>query len=136
NRNPKKPTQEERNILAAVKNADHHHSFSDYGRNFRLQTGQRDSILKGLVAADPFWPRMENLFEQMGVPRELTRLSLVESSFNLGATSKVGASGVWQFMPATAKEFMKLNYDAGYDERLSPLKSTVAAAKLLLRNQS
>jgi membrane-bound lytic murein transglycosylase D len=71
----------------------------------------------------------------MGVPLELTRLTLVESSFNLNARSKVGASGVWQFMPKSGKEFLMIDDRSAIDERLSPLKATVAAAKLLKRNR-
>jgi membrane-bound lytic murein transglycosylase D len=78
---------------------------------------------------------MEAAFAKVGVPIELTRLSLVESSFDLKAKSKVGAAGVWQFMLATGKEYMKVEPKGLIDERLSPLKSTVAAAKLLKRNQ-
>jgi membrane-bound lytic murein transglycosylase D len=90
--------------------------------------------MKGLVAAEAYFPKMETIFTKMGVPPELTRLTLVESSFNLRAYSRVGAAGVWQFMPRTGKEFLTINPGARVDERLSPLKSTVAAAKLLKRH--
>jgi membrane-bound lytic murein transglycosylase D len=87
--------------------------------------------MKGLVAAEAFFPKMEAILGRMGVPPELTRLTLVESSFNLKANSKVGAAGVWQFMPKTGKQYMVINDHLRIDERRSPLKSTVAAAKLL-----
>jgi len=136
-RNPKlkNPSREEKNVLAALKKLPHKHPIASLAQNVRAQTGQRDNIIKGLVAAEAFFPKMEMLFTSMNVPLELTRLTLVESSFNLKAISKVGASGVWQFMPASGKEFMTINDDVDVDERLSPLKSTVAAAKLLKRNK-
>jgi membrane-bound lytic murein transglycosylase D len=133
--NPKKPTREEANILAVVKKLPHKHKFAELRGNVRSQTGQRDNIIKGLLAAETFFPKMEQLFTKMGVPLELTRLTLVESSFNLNARSKVGASGVWQFMPKSGKEFLRIDDRVAIDERLSPLKATVAAAKLLKRNK-
>jgi membrane-bound lytic murein transglycosylase D len=135
NPRPKKPSVEEQNILAAVRRLPHKHSFSQLRAQLRTQTGQRDNIIKGLLAAETFFPKMEQIFLKMGVPIELTRLTLVESSFNLNATSKVGASGVWQFMPRSGKEFLVMDDRANIDERRSPLKSTVAAAKLLKRNR-
>ena len=136
NPHPKKPSREQVNILAAMKKLNHKHSLSELSRNLHAQTGQRDNIVKGLMAADTFLPKMELIFSSMGLPPELTRLSLVESSFNLKAVSRVGATGVWQFMPKSGKEYMMINEKAHIDERLSPLKSTVAAAKLLKRSQT
>jgi membrane-bound lytic murein transglycosylase D len=135
NPHPKKPTREEQNIMLAMKKLNHKHSLRELSRNLRAQTGQRDNIVKGLLAADTFLPKMEMIFSNMGLPPELTRLSLVESSFNLKAISRVGATGVWQFMPKSGKEYLVINEGAHIDERLSPLKSTVAAAKLLKRSQ-
>jgi membrane-bound lytic murein transglycosylase D len=124
----------EKKILAAISTSQHSHSISAWGREFRAQTGQRDQVVKGLIAAETFFPKMEQIFEEMGVPKELTRIPLVESSFNVNAHSKAGAQGVWQFMPASGKEYMVVDPANGIDERLSPLKSTVAAARLLRRN--
>ncbi len=134
NPRPRKPTEIQRKIIAAREKARHKHSYSQMLKNLRTQTGQRDNIMKGLVAAEMFFPKMERMFTEIGVPFELTRLSLVESSFNLRAISRVGATGVWQFMLASAKEYMTVAPSLEIDERLSPLKSTAAAAKLLKRN--
>ena len=62
----------------------------------------------------------------------LTRLPLIESSFNIEAYSKVGAAGIWQFMPATGRLFLKINHEV--DERLDPIIATRAAADLLKSN--
>ena len=67
-----------------------------------------------------------------GVPAEIGALPHVESSFNPGAYSKVGAAGLWQFMPATAKRFMRV--DSLVDQRLDPYVATEAAANLMLYN--
>ena len=64
-----------------------------------------------------------------GLPRELAALPHVESSFDPTAYSKVGAAGLWQFMPGTGRRFLRVN-DA-VDERLDPYRATEAAAQLL-----
>ena len=75
---------------------------------------------------------MEKTFREEGIPPIITRLAFVESMFNLKARSRVGASGIWQFMPQTAKKYMRINRLV--DERNSPFKATKGAAKLLSRN--
>jgi membrane-bound lytic murein transglycosylase D len=129
-----KLTALERKILTAIATSEHTHSLKEWGKDFKIQTGQRDMIVKGLLSAETFFPKMEEIFEELEIPKELTRIPLVESSFNIGAHSKAGAQGVWQFMPASGKEYMKVDAALGIDERLSPLKATVAAARLLRRN--
>ncbi|MBC7384644.1 MAG: lytic transglycosylase domain-containing protein [Cryobacterium sp.] len=124
----------EKKILLALSRSEHQHPLREWNTGFRAQTGQRDQVVKGLLSAETFFPKMEEIFEELGIPKELTRIPLVESSFNINAHSKAGAQGVWQFMPASGKEFMKVDAALGIDERLSPLKSTVAAARLLRRN--
>ena len=76
---------------------------------------------------------MEEIFEREGVPVELTRLPLVESSFNLSATSKVGAAGIWQFMPSTGRLYA-MKVSGSIDERRDPLIATEAAARFLKSN--
>jgi membrane-bound lytic murein transglycosylase D len=134
NPRPRRPTPLQRKILTAVRASKHKHSFRELARGLRSQTGQRDNVIKGLLAAEAFFPNMERIFLDQRVPIELTRLALVESSFNLNAVSRAGATGVWQFMRRSADEYMLVDEKLEVDERLSPLKSTVAAAKLLRRN--
>jgi membrane-bound lytic murein transglycosylase D len=125
----------EEKILAAQKlRGRHSHSWSEWSQNLRTQTGQRDRAIAGYKRALPYWVHMEGIFESYGIPHELLNIALVESSFNYQAISKVGAVGAWQFMPATGKEFLTIDDDNIVDERLSPLKATVAAARLLHRN--
>jgi len=98
----------------------------------RAQIGQRNRIVKGMFYGGRYFSRMMEIFDQQGVPKELTRLTLVESAFDLSARSKVGASGVWQFMRSTGKRFLRIN--KAVDERNDPILATVAAAKLLRKN--
>lgn len=134
NPRPRRPTATQKKILRAVRASTHRHSLSHYAKYFKTQTGQRDNVIRGIVESGPFVAGMREIFEGYGIPAELLQISLVESSFNYQATSRVGATGVWQFMEATGKEFMRVHPELGFDERLNPLKSTIAAAKLLKRN--
>ena len=75
----------------------------------RAQVGQREHVAKGFVYGGRYFQEMMKIFEQKKIPKELTRLPLVESAFNLSAKSKVGASGIWQFMRTTGKQYLKIN---------------------------
>ncbi len=100
--------------------------------NLRMQTGQKNFFENGLVLSTRYLPGMEAIFDANGLPREFTRLPFVESSFVIGATSKVGAAGIWQFMPTIGRKFMKVTDQI--DERRNPWKASQAAAKLLKEN--
>jgi membrane-bound lytic murein transglycosylase D len=98
----------------------------------RFQLGQKDRFLAGLHESGLYLPMMEEVFRREGVPVELTRLPFVESSFNLNARSKAGASGIWQFMRRTGKNYFRI--DSAVDERNDPIRATEAAARLLKSN--
>ena len=101
-------------------------------QNLRIQTGQKDFFENGLSISGRYIDGMETIFKEKGLPPELTRLPFVESSFVIGATSKVGAAGIWQFMPGIGRRYMTVNDHV--DERRNPWKATEAAAKLLKEN--
>jgi membrane-bound lytic murein transglycosylase D len=100
----------------------------------RFQRGQSDRILKGLARSAHWKTKIEAILRKQGVPPELAALPLVESSYNPLALSKAGAAGLWQFMPATARIYLRV--DEHTDERLDPIKSSEAAARLLKHNFS
>lgn len=131
---PKHPSREESLILSAVKVSKQPIHWKEMALSIKSMKGQRDPIVQGLLNGEEYFPKMEKLFIQAGVPVELTRLCLVESSFNIKAGSKVGASGIWQIMPRVGKQYLKMDEEKQIDERLSPLKSSIAAAKLLKFN--
>jgi len=103
-----------------------------YSGNVKLrsQTGLSDVFLEAAIKSQTYLPYMESVFRSYNLPPKLTRLVFVESMFNLDAVSKAGASGVWQFMPATGRRFMAV--DRHVDERNNPWKATRAAAQYLL----
>lgn len=106
--------------------------FSEAAQNVRVQLGQKDFFLSGLSSSANYLPIIESVFLDKGLPTELARLPFVESSFNIHAESKVGASGIWQIMPATGKSFLLVTDHI--DERNSPLKASLAAAEIFHRN--
>ena len=76
-------------------------------------------------------PVVKAAFRAQGVPEALVWQAEAESSFNPAAQSPVGARGLFQFMPATAREY-GLSLEPA-DERLDPAKSAAAAARYLSR---
>lgn len=99
---------------------------------FRGQGGLADTFIAAANRAQDYLPYMEETFKKYGLPITLTRLPFVESMFNLNAKSKVGASGLWQFMPETAREYMYVGQLI--DERNNPFKATHGAAQLFMAN--
>jgi membrane-bound lytic murein transglycosylase D len=73
---------------------------------------------------------IEKVFSRYGIPAELKYLAVIESYLNNNATSRVGAKGMWQLMPQTAREH-GLKVTRRIDERTNTYKSTVAAAKYI-----
>ncbi len=96
----------------------------------RSQRGLRERFAAGLRTGRQLFPAMERIFRARGLPPELTRLPLIESCFDLQAYSKVGAAGIWQFMPATARRY-DMRVGPRIDERRDPIASTRAAARFL-----
>jgi membrane-bound lytic murein transglycosylase D len=79
-----------------------------------------------------FFPLYEQMLEKYDMPQELKFLSLIESGLNPRIISYAGAGGLWQFMPATGREY-GMKQDDYIDERFDPVKSTEAACKYLKR---
>ncbi len=98
----------------------------------RFQLGQADRFHEGLIRAQTYETSIARVLAERGVPPQIAALPHVESSFNPAAYSRVGAAGLWQFMPATARRYMRV--DGIVDQRLDPYTATEAAANLMLYN--
>lgn len=98
-------------------------------RSIRSQLGQREFFEQALEDSQQYMSLMEDEFTNLGLPIELSRIPFVESSFNVKAKSRVGASGIWQIMPRTGQSMGLVS--AEVDERNSPIKATRMAARLL-----
>ncbi|MFZ0392142.1 MAG: transglycosylase SLT domain-containing protein [Calditrichia bacterium] len=101
-------------------------------RHLRIQQGMREKFAAGLARSQPYLPIIRQVFREENLPEELSYLPHIESSFQPIARSYAGAAGMWQFMRATARMYMKVNWII--DQRLDPLISSRAAAKLLKHN--
>lgn len=98
----------------------------------RFQLGQADKFRAGLMRSGAWRDHIRRTFRQMGLPEELAALPHVESSFTPHAWSRVGAAGLWQFTRSTGRRYMRVDHVV--DERLDPIKATIAAARLLEHN--
>lgn len=93
---------------------------------------RRQSLEKLMALSDYYFPLFEESLDNYDIPLEVKYLAIVESALKPRAKSRVGATGLWQFMFGTGKEY-GLNVSSYVDERSDPVKSTVAASKYLAR---
>ena len=83
-----------------------------------------------LGLAQYYMPIFEEAFRKYGLPLELKYLAIIESALNPLAVSRVGATGMWQFMYSTARNY-GLQIDSYIDQRMDPVASVDAAARYL-----
>ena len=88
----------------------------------------RMSQMLGL--AQYYMPIFEEAFRKYGLPLELKYMAIIESALNPVAVSRVGATGMWQFMHSTARNY-GLRIDSYIDDRMDPVASVDAAARYL-----
>ena len=90
----------------------------------------RHSVSYMLGASNFYMPIFEEALEAYGLPLELKYLPIIESALNPKAVSRVGATGLWQFMLVTGKQY-GLEVNTLVDERRDPVKASYAAAHYL-----
>lgn len=107
---------------------DSHRDAIAYAKLYAIK--RRRLIGRMLGAAELYFPVFEEALSRHKMPMELKYLAIVESALNAKARSHMGASGLWQFMPATAKS-KGLVVESYLDERSDLYKSTDAACRYL-----
>jgi membrane-bound lytic murein transglycosylase D len=116
---------EQLDVPFSVRNTAH---VRTYVRRYLVE-GYRDSE-DILGRATLYFPIFEHYLELYGLPESLKYLPIVESALKPAVHSPVGAAGLWQFVPATARIY-GLRVNDQVDERLDPHKSTEAAIRML-----
>jgi len=91
---------------------------------------RRKSFEKLMGISHFYFPMFERELDNYNIPLEMKYLAIVESALKPRARSRVGATGLWQFMFATGKQY-GLDVSSYVDERSDPIKSTEAASKYL-----
>ena len=89
-------------------------------------------VAKMLALKELYFPLFEQTFDKYDLPMEFKYLAIVESALNPKAKSSSGATGLWQFMYLTGKEY-ELKVTSYMDERQDPYKSTEAACKYFIK---
>ncbi len=97
--------------------------------HFYQNTG-RGVFKEMLERSERYIPMIKSVFKKLGLPNDLAYLAMVESGFSPTAYSYAGASGMWQFIPSTARIF-GLTINWWVDERRNPIESTYAAGEYL-----
>ncbi len=96
----------------------------------RYANRMRRQVAVMLAAANFYMPIFEDALESYGVPLELKYLPVIESALNPKAVSRAGATGLWQFMLGTGKQY-GLRVNSLVDDRRDPVRSSYAAARYL-----
>ncbi|MEL6676220.1 MAG: LysM peptidoglycan-binding domain-containing protein [Bacteroidota bacterium] len=91
---------------------------------------RRDQVSRMLGLSKVYFPIFEEYLDRYQLPMEIKYLSVVESALNPHARSRVGATGLWQFMLMTGKQY-GLQVNSFVDERKDPYKATEAAVHYL-----
>jgi len=97
-------------------------SYNKIVRNYiHVYTKQRRESVEAMIGlSDYYFPKIEEIFESYGLPTELKYMAIIESALNPRAVSRVGATGMWQFMYATARMY-DLTINSFVDERRDPI---------------
>lgn len=91
---------------------------------------RKGSMERLMAISEYYFPMFEEHLAKYNVPLEIKYLAIVESALNPKARSRVGATGLWQFMYPTGKQY-NLEVNSYVDERYDPLKATEAACQYL-----
>lgn len=100
-------------------------------RHITRYTDPRHGTMSRILGrAKYYFPMIEEELIKAGLPVELRAMAIIESALTPTAMSRMGAAGLWQFMPRTAKSY-GLEVNSLVDERLDPIRATQAACRYL-----
>jgi membrane-bound lytic murein transglycosylase D len=104
-------------------------TYNEYVQSYiNLYVYKRRPLIERLLGEGQYYfPIFEKVLIEAGIPAELKYLPIIESALNPFAVSRVGATGPWQFMYGTGKDY-GLQINSRLDERRDPYRSTQAAA--------
>jgi len=107
-------------------------SYNQYVRRYiEMYTGRRKELVGIMLGlSDYYFPMFEEIFTYYDIPLELEYCAIIESALNPRAVSRVGATGLWQFMYGTGRMY-DLTINSYVDERRDPIKSTHSAARFM-----
>ena len=100
-------------------------------KRIRCQGGVADQFLRALERHGTYGPMVVTTLKKAGLPTDIQYLPFVESSYRPTAYSRVGAAGMWQIMPRTARS-LGLKISSTVDERLDPELASAAASRYFL----
>lgn len=103
-------------------------TYNEYVQNYiDIYSRRKDQFGRLLGLSTYYFPIFEKALKAYNIPAEIKYLPIIESSMNPQAVSRVGATGMWQFMFGTAKAY-GLSMDNFVDERKDPIAASYAAA--------
>lgn len=107
-------------------------SYNKIVRNYiHMYTHKRTELVSTMLGlSDYYFPVFEQILDSKNMPIELKYLAVIESALNPNAVSRVGATGMWQFMYYTGKSY-GLEINSLVDERRDPIKATYAAIEFM-----
>ena len=100
--------------------------------NLRFQRGQSDRFRDGVIRSGAWEIAILDTLKNAGIPGALAVIPHIESSYNPSVRSLAGAVGLWQFTRMAGTKHLRVDHVV--DERLEPLKSTMAATAKLKHN--
>lgn len=99
--------------------------------HIHVYTVRKRELFRAIMGLkDYYFPMIEDIFDSYGIPAELKYMAVIESALNPNAVSRVGATGLWQFMYSTGRAY-GLTINSVVDERRDPVKATHAAARYM-----
>ncbi|MDR1527065.1 MAG: LysM peptidoglycan-binding domain-containing protein [Dysgonamonadaceae bacterium] len=114
--------------LPSLVNLTYNNVVRNYIRAYTIRNKAKVEIMLGLQSY--YFPMIEEVLDMYGLPLELKYMAVIESALNPRAVSRMGATGMWQFMLGTGRVY-KLQINTFVDERRDPFLATHAAAKYL-----